>query len=256
MHWRRCLDARNLILFNSINQLLDGLLQEFDFVHFGLLVLFDPGFDGEQSRLVELLGLDEHVDPELLLPLQVLDDGLVVDQVLLVFREVLGAHVLDFLDFGVVLEVDVVVALVGLLSRGAHFVDSLFVFGDNIVGESGVDLLHFAGDYADLLGKFGLERCFLVLNRRIDERNAVIEFSLFDVEFILRFFFIDFGSLLQFGNLNLNSLLKVLDLIVFHTMTFNLFIIMKNSFVMLRKLLFKVNNLVIELLEKVAMLHV
>ena len=127
---------------------------------------------------------------------------------LLVFREVLGAHVLDFLDFGVVLEVDVVVALVGLLSRGAHFVDSLFVFGDNIVGESGVDLLHFAGDYADLLGKFGLERCFLVLNRRIDERNAVIEFSLFDVEFILRFFFIDFGSLLQFGNLNLNSLLK------------------------------------------------
>ena len=256
MHWRRCLDARNLILFNSINQLLDGLLQEFDFVHFGLLVLFDSRFDGEEPRLVQLLRLDQHVHPELLLSFQILNDRLVVDQVLLVFGEVLGADVLYLLDFGVVLDVNVVVALIHFAGFVRDSLQSRSVLRHNFLVELVLNTLNVFGDLANLLGEPGLRSCVQVLRAGIHHRNAVIQFSLFNVQFILRFLFIGFGCLLQFRNLNLNTLLKVENAIVFEAMSLQELAAVEDSFVVLSELLLEVIDLIVELLEKVAVLEI
>jgi len=72
----------------------------------------------------------------------------------------------------------------------------------------------------------------------------------------LRFFFISFGCLLQFRNLNLNTLLKVENAIVFKTMSFQKLATVEDSFVVLSELLVKVIDLIIELLEKVAVLEI
>lgn len=252
--WR--LDARYLILFYCIYQFLDSLLQEFDFVHFGLLVLFDPRLDGEQPRLVQLLRLDQHVHPELLLPLQILDDGLVVDQVLLVFREVLSAHILYLLDFAVILEVNVIIALIYFAGFISDSFQGAFVILDNSLLQLVLDEVNFAVDFLELLSNFRLQSCFQVLHTRIHHSNAVIEFRLFNIQFILRFFFIRFGCLVKFRNLNLNVLLKVLDLIVFKTMRIQKLAILAISTALMLELLLKVIDLIIVLLGKVVVLDI
>jgi len=56
--------------------------------------------------------------------------------------------------------------------------------------------------------------------------------------------------------LNLNVLLKVLDLIVFKTMSLQKLATVEDSFVVLLELLLKVIDLIVELLEKVLMLDI
>ena len=112
------------------------------------------------------------------------------------------------------------------------------------------------GDFADLLSDSGLRSCVQVLRAGIHHSNPVIEFSFFNVQFILRFFFISFGCLLHSRNLSLNCCLKVENAIVLKTMSFQQLTTVEDSFVMLSKLLLKVIDLIIELLEKVAVLEV
>ena len=87
----------HLLLLDCINQLFDGLFQEVNVLHFQGLVFLQPCFDREKSSLVELLRFDDHFDPLILLLLQICNDGLVIDQMLLVFGEILGADVFDLL---------------------------------------------------------------------------------------------------------------------------------------------------------------
>jgi len=176
--------------------------------------------------------------------------------VLLVFGEVLSAHVLYFLDFAVVLEVNVVVALIHFAGFVSDSLQSLFGFHHNFPLQLVLDAVDFAVDFLQLISDFGLQSCFQVLHRRIHHSNAVIEFRFFNVQFILRFFFIRFGCLVQFRNLNLNVLLKVLDLIVFKTMSLQKLATVEDSFVVLLELLLKVIDLIVELLEKVLMLDI
>jgi hypothetical protein len=80
----RGLDAGDLGLLDGVNQLFNGFLQKVNFSHLALLILLDPCLDGVEPGLVQLLGLDEHLNPLLLLSLKILDDGLMVNQVLFV----------------------------------------------------------------------------------------------------------------------------------------------------------------------------
>ena len=78
--------------------------------------------------MVKFLRLDKHLNPLLLLSLEVLDNGLMVDQVLLILREVLGADVLDLLQLLVVLLIDVPVVGVDFLSCCDYIVFQLVYF--------------------------------------------------------------------------------------------------------------------------------
>ena len=49
-----------------------------------LLVFFDPGLNCKKPGLIELLRFNEHLDPLLLLSLEILDDSLVIDEVPLI----------------------------------------------------------------------------------------------------------------------------------------------------------------------------
>ena len=70
--------------------------------------------------MVELLRLDQHLDPLLLLLFEVLDDRLMINEMLLVLAEVLRAHILDSAKLLIILIVDVAVAAVHLVSHVLH----------------------------------------------------------------------------------------------------------------------------------------
>ena len=91
------IDTRYLLLLDGINELFDSLFQKVDILYFHSLVFFYPCFHSEESGLVELLWFDDHFDPLILLLLQICNDSLVIDQMLLVFGEILGANVFDLL---------------------------------------------------------------------------------------------------------------------------------------------------------------
>lgn len=112
---------------------------------------------------------------------QILDDRLVVDQVLFVFGEVLGADVLYFLDFGVVLEVNVVVALIHFAGFVRDSLQSRGVLRHDFLMELVLNTFNVFGDFANLLSESGLRGCVQVLRAGIHHSNAVIEFSFFNV---------------------------------------------------------------------------
>ena len=114
LKWSFTLDRRYLLLFHSIVELLDGLLDKVEFLHLDALILLDSGLNSLNSRLITLLTFNNHLDPLLLLPLQILDNRLMIDQVLLVLGEVLSANILDSPQFGIVLVVDIAVTLLDL----------------------------------------------------------------------------------------------------------------------------------------------
>lgn len=125
--WRStwCFDTRDLILLDCIDQFFYCLLQEVNFPHFHLLILLNPRLNSIEPGLVKLLRLDKHLDPLFLLSLEVLDYGLVVDEMFFILGEVLSAHIFDLFKFFVVLLVNVSVVRVYLLCRCDHVVFQL-----------------------------------------------------------------------------------------------------------------------------------
>ena len=105
------------MLLDGIDEFLHGLFDEVEFSHLTAFIFFNALLDGEETGLVKLLWLDKHLNPLLLLPLKILHNRLVIDQVLLILREVLSTDIFDGTQLGIVLVIDVVVALVHLLGR-------------------------------------------------------------------------------------------------------------------------------------------
>jgi hypothetical protein len=135
--WSLGLHARDLRLLNSIDELLDCLLEEVDLSHLHLLILTNPGLHGIQPCLVEFLWLNEHLHPLFLLPLQVLDDGLMINEMLLIFGEILSANILDFLQFLVILLINISIVRVYLFCGGDHiifqFINLLILFSCKVI---------------------------------------------------------------------------------------------------------------------------
>ena len=100
---------------------------------------------------------------------------------LFVFGEVLGADVLYFLDFGVVLDVNVVVALIHFAGFVRDSLQSRCVLRHDFLMELVLNTFNVFGDFANLLSESGLRGCVQVLRAGIHHSNAVIEFSFFNV---------------------------------------------------------------------------
>jgi len=115
--------AGNRRLLDSIDKLLHGFLQEVDLPHLRMLIFLNSGFDCVQSCLVEFLRFDQHLDPLILLSLQVFHDCLVVDEVPLILREVLSADILNLLQLFIVLFINSIIVCVNLFSG---YLDKIF----------------------------------------------------------------------------------------------------------------------------------
>ena len=128
---RRSFNTWDLRLFDSINEFLDRLFQKVNLSHLTLLIFLNSSLNRVQSSLIKLLRLDEHLNPLLLLPLKILDDCLMVDQMLFILWEVLGTDILDLFEFLVVLLVDSIVVLVDVpgsfFNEFLQFLDIVFL---------------------------------------------------------------------------------------------------------------------------------
>ena len=114
------------MLLDGVDEFLHGLFDEIEFSHLAAFIFFNALLDGEETGLIQLLWLNKHLNPLLLLPLKILHNRLMIDQVLLILREVLSTDVFDGTQLGIVLVIDVVVALVHLLGR------VLYVFSQGV----------------------------------------------------------------------------------------------------------------------------
>ena len=108
--------SRNLLLLYGIDQLLDGLLDKVEVLHFHGFVFFHSGFDGEKSCLIQLLRFENHFDPLFLLFFEICHDCLVINQVLFILREILGTYVFDLFQLFVVSLINVVIIVVHIFS--------------------------------------------------------------------------------------------------------------------------------------------
>ena len=78
------LDARYLRLLDGVNQLFDRLLQKVNFPHLALFIFLNSSLNSVKPSLVELLRLDQHLNPLLLLSFEIFDNGLMIYQVLFI----------------------------------------------------------------------------------------------------------------------------------------------------------------------------
>lgn len=101
---RRWDQARRLMLLHRENQLLEDVPKELVVFCPGDLTFFHPCVDREQTRLIELLWLQQGVDPVFLSPFEYFHLLLCLDELLLVLTEVTSANVLYFIQFFVVLD--------------------------------------------------------------------------------------------------------------------------------------------------------
>lgn len=95
--------SSHLLLFNRIDELLEGVSHELQVFEPGELTFFNARVDREESSLVDFLRLDECLDPAFLACLERLDQLSLMQQVFLVLAKVLSAHVLDLAQLLVVL---------------------------------------------------------------------------------------------------------------------------------------------------------
>ena len=106
---------RYLHLFECVDQLFDGLFQEFNILYLQSLIFLHPCFDWEQSGLVELLRFDNHFNPSFLLLLNVLNNILMIYQVFFIFGEILSTDVFKLRQLFIVFFIDVIVATIHVL---------------------------------------------------------------------------------------------------------------------------------------------
>ena len=90
---------RHLLLLHRINKLLEGVSHELQVLQPRKLALFNARVDGEETRLVHLLGFNQSIDPVLLPLLKRLDHLRLMQQVFLIFAEILGADVFNLSKF-------------------------------------------------------------------------------------------------------------------------------------------------------------
>ena len=101
--WRSCCLPRHLLLLHSINELLKGVSHELQVLQPRKLTLFNARVDGEETRLVHLLWFYQSIDPVLLPLFKRLDHLRLMQQVFLIFAEILGADVFNLSKFLVIL---------------------------------------------------------------------------------------------------------------------------------------------------------
>ena len=94
---------RHLLLLHRINELLEGVSHELQVLQPRKLALFNARVDGEETRLVHLLGFDQSIDPVLLPLFKRLDHLRLMQQVFLIFAEILGTDVFNLSKLLVVL---------------------------------------------------------------------------------------------------------------------------------------------------------
>ena len=95
--------ACHLLLFDRVYQFFEGVSHELYVLHPCQLTFFDTSVDREKTCLVQLLGLDQGVNPCLLPVFKRLYHLALVQQVLLILAEVLSADIFDFSKLFIVL---------------------------------------------------------------------------------------------------------------------------------------------------------
>lgn len=93
----------HLVLLNGVDHLLDCVSHELQVLKPLQLTLFDPCVDREESRLVDLLRLDQGFNPAILPLFERLNHFFLVKQMLFVLGEVLCAYVLNLTQLLIIL---------------------------------------------------------------------------------------------------------------------------------------------------------
>lgn len=109
-------------MLDCVNELFGGVAHECQVTLSHVFSFFYPSLDRIEPCLVELLRLNQLFDPVFLPLFQGLDDVLLVHQMFLVFAEILGADILDFVQLSVVLVSQVQTLSLGL---GRVFFDKI-----------------------------------------------------------------------------------------------------------------------------------
>ena len=101
-------------MLDRVDQLFDRIFQKVKFSHFDLLTFLDSGLNSIKTRVIQLLGLDEHRDPLILLALQVFDYSLMIDQMFFIFGKVLCTNILDLFEFFIILDIYIIIILIDI----------------------------------------------------------------------------------------------------------------------------------------------
>ena len=116
----------HLLLLNCIYELLKCVPHELQVFESGELAFLNASVDREEARLIHLLRLDQSIDPVFLPRLQRPNHLSLMEQMLLILTEVLGANVFNLAQL-------LVVFLLEPLSIFLHFLRSLHHKGFQIL---------------------------------------------------------------------------------------------------------------------------
>ena len=112
--------TRDLRLLDCVDQLFDCLLEEVDLSHFDLLILGNPCLNCIKSSLVQLLRFNQHLDPLFLLSLKIFNNSLMINQMLLIFGEILRTDILNLLKLLIILLIDISIISINLFRRSYY----------------------------------------------------------------------------------------------------------------------------------------
>ena len=134
---------RKLIMLDCVYQLFNRIFQKVEFSHFDLLTFLDSGLNSIKTRVIQLLGLDEHRHPLILLALQVFDYSLMIDQMFFIFGKVLCTNILNLFKFFIILDIYIIIIFIHIWCFNFDERLQFIIFSLNLFEDRNLQFVNF-----------------------------------------------------------------------------------------------------------------